>query len=287
MDFESVHQAVTRSDAGWTPKRTPLSDLPPEDRRKYLGFVPAPGHATLLEREQSAATKAAASLAFAVPLPASVDWRSRNGSNFITPVRDQGPCGSCVAFGAIAAMEAQFQIRDNDPSSGIDLSEADLFYCTAEAKEGRACGGLNQGWWPSNALLALQNDGVVDEACFPYTAGDQPCNTCADAASRVNNLSSFSTLTTPFAMKSWLASTGPLVTTINVYDDFVHYGGGIYKHVTGGLGGGHCMCVVGYDDDRGCWILKNSWNTWWGDAGFISIAYGEVAVDHTMYGVQV
>jgi C1A family cysteine protease len=289
VDYHSVHQEVTSKGASWQPRQTPLSNLSPEDVRKRLGFVPPAGTSSLLERERSATDKSTAAVAAfaAVPLPPSVDWRNRGGANYVTPVRDQGPCGSCCAFGTIAAMEAQMQIRDHTPGSALDLSEADLFYCVAEAMENRACAGPNGGWWPSNALLALQKRGVVDEACFPYTAGDQPCLRCPDAERRIAKLTSFSTLTTPWAMKGWLAATGPLVTTISVYEDFPHYGGGVYRHVTGALLGGHCLCVVGYDDAQSCWILKNSWREDWGDQGYVSIAYGEVGVDHTMYGVAV
>jgi len=290
MNIEIVRREVQRAAAPWEPKDTQLSRLPPEELRKRLGYVPGPGERTLLEHESGAKAKLSVALAAvaAAARPASFDWRNRNGGNFITPVRDQGSCGSCVAFGTLAVMEAQIQISRNDPNTGIDLAEADLFYCIAEAQQSRACDGANGGWWPTAALAALVSDGVVDEACFPYVAGDQPCNRCADWQNRKQKIVSSSTLTSAEDMKVSLSSAGPLVTTISVYEDFAHYASGVYKHVTGALEGGHCIAVVGYDDGQSAWIIKNSWGTTdWGIGGFGLIGYGEVGVDDTMYGITV
>lgn len=171
----------------------------------------------------------------------------------------------------------------------IDLSEAYLFYCIAEAQQNRACDGANGGWWPDAALDALRDNGVPDDACFPYTAGDQPCNACADVANRLTRIAAWTQLGDLTAMKSWIAQTGPVVTTLSVYEDFGHYGpdSGVYQHVTGALLGGHCVCVVGYDDGKQCWIIKNSWDTTWGDEGFGLIEYGQVGIDALMYGIRV
>ncbi len=87
-------------------------------------------------------------------------------------------------------------------------------------------------------------------------------------------------------MKKWLSTRGSLATCLTVYDDFYAYRTGVYRHVTGNLAGGHCVCCVGYDDAQGCWICKNSWSTGWGDAGFFRIAYGQVGIDATMWAVD-
>ena len=87
-------------------------------------------------------------------------------------------------------------------------------------------------------------------------------------------------------MKVWLATRGPLVTYMTVYDDFYYYAGGVYQHSTGNLDGGHCVCVIGYDDNQGAWICRNSWGTGWGAAGFFLIAYGQVGIDAQMWAVE-
>jgi len=64
-----------------------------------------------------------------------------------------------------------------------------------------------------------------------------------------------------------------------VYQDFFSYRSGIYKHVSGGLAGYHCIMIAGYDDTQQCWICKNSWGTGWGENGWFRIGYGECQID--------
>ena len=79
--------------------------------------------------------------------------------------------------------------------------------------------------------------------------------------------------------KNVLATKGPMVAGMAVYQDFSSYHTGVYHHVSGSLRGYHCISVVGYDDGLKCWICKNSWNTGWGDGGFFKIGYGECQID--------
>jgi len=74
--------------------------------------------------------------------------------------------------------------------------------------------------------------------------------------------------------------------TLTVYDDFFGYAGGVYHHVTGNVAGGHCVCMVGYDDPQGCWICKNSWGTGWGESGYFSIGYGECGIEGMVHAVD-
>jgi C1A family cysteine protease len=290
MNLDELRKAAVKSGAPWTPKATPVSELSPEQARKRLGFVPPPGTIGVVAREQRAVGKLSRQLIAAAPpvsIPIQFDWRDKGDVDFITPVRDQGDCGSCVAFAALAVMEAQIRITDGTPDVPVDLSEAHLFYCLA-ADEGRGCDGAFAGWWPDAALAALQVVGAVDEACFPYMAGGQPCNPCPDWKKRLRKISAFEEILEAGAMKQWIAEKGPLVTTAAIYEDFFHYGpgSGIYSYVAGDLVGGHCLCVVGYDDVRGCWSVKNSWGAdAWGDGGFGDIAYGQIGVDDTMYAM--
>jgi len=70
-----------------------------------------------------------------------------------------------------------------------------------------------------------------------------------------------------------------LSAALTVYNDFFSYSSGVYRHVSGEAAGGHCVCVVGYNDAGGYWICKNSWGDGWGDDGFFRIAYGECGID--------
>lgn len=292
LDLGRLNEVLGNVNARWTAAQ------PAGEHR--LGFVPGPADQSLEVREQLALSNhtrfmatSGARAAAAPSYPTAIDWRNFPGQgavsagNYVTGVRDQGSCGSCVAFGTLAAFEAASLIGANNPGQEVDYSEADLFYCHAEAEQQRQCDGPNGGWWPDAALTCCQNPGVVDEACFPYTAGDQACNKCADWNTRLNQISQWQKLTDPAAMKQWLATNGPLITCITVYEDFFSYSSGVYHHVSGALAGGHCICCVGYDDAQQFWICKNSWNTTWGEQGFFNIAYGQVGVDATMWALQI
>jgi len=279
----AVQAALSEARATWQAGANFLTELPSQQRRLYLGFTP-PGDLTLQILEETAK---GVSVGHRVGLqaaayPASFDWRNRSGQNFITPVRDQGACGSCVAFGTTAAVEGTLRVQRVDSTLAVDLSEASLFYCIG-ASQGRNC---STGWWPQDALTGYQNLGVPDESCFPYTAGDQACSQCADWAQCVTKITSFHGVSTVADMKTWLSSRGPMSACLTVYDDFFSYTSGVYHHVTGNLAGGHCVCFVGYDDTQSCWICKNSWGTGWGDSGFFRIAYGECGIEGMVHAVD-
>ncbi len=259
-----------------------MAELSPGERKVRLGYAPGPGEEILEQRAQRALASLTAPRLVRTGFAPSYDLRNVGGANFITPVRDQGGCGSCVAFGTAAAVEGTLRVTRRDPSLDVNLSEAHLFYCYAR-EQGRSCA---TGWWPSAALDAMKAGGVVDEACFPYTAGDQPCNLCPDWENHLTKISGWHTISDPLAMKAWIAAHGPLVTCFAVYSDFFHYVSGVYRHQAGDLEGGHCVCVVGYDDAQGCWICKNSWGTRWGENGFFRIAYGDCGIDSTMWTVD-
>jgi C1A family cysteine protease len=279
-----VQAAIRESGAKWVAATTELTGLSRQEKELRLGAVPPPDQASLDTRERIARASLEAGVGITAPCaPAAYDLTNVAGKNFITPVRNQRNCGSCVAFGTIAAVEGTTRVKRNDPSLDVDLSEAHLFYCHGAA-EGRNCGN---GWWPDNALNAARDKGVVDETCYPYTAGDQPCRPCSDWQSRVTKISAWSQLSTAASMKEWLSTNGPVAACFKVYDDFYSYHSGIYRYVTGDLLGGHCVCVVGYNDADGCWLCKNSWGTTFGENGFFRIGYGECGIDYTMWAVQV
>jgi C1A family cysteine protease len=249
--------------------------------------VPGPGESSLEEQERLAAAQphaqaAAAGAAQAAGAAPSVDLRNVSGSNFVTPITDQGGCGSCVAFGTVATVESTQRLRRDDANLQVDLSEAQLFYCYGGAA-GRNCAN---GWWVPAAMEAFKH-GVCDEACFPYTAGDQSCKLCGGWEDRATKIVNWHEVTNTAAMKEWLSGLhGPLTACFTVYEDFYNYRSGIYHHVSGGVVGGHCVSIVGYNDPGQFWICKNSWGSSWGENGFFRIAYGQCGIDSSMYAVD-
>jgi C1A family cysteine protease len=282
LEPSQLNVILTAENAGWQAGETSLSGLSSDEQRLRLGYEPGEGEESLEQRMQISSANLAVICATAYGAPAAVDLRNFNGKNYITSVKDQGGCGSCVAFGTAATVEGALQRQRDDPDLMVDFSEAHLFYCIAKS-QGRNCGN---GWWLGPALDAFKNPGVVDEGCFPYTAGDQACKLCSDWQSRVIKITGWHVLTSAAQMKEWIATRGPLDTAFTVYSDFFAYKSGVYKHVTGGVSGGHCVCCVGYDDAQGCWICKNSWGKGWGDQGFFRIAYGQCGIDSSMWAVD-
>ena len=270
MPQKGVHRlsaAIRAKGFDWVgDEAQPLATLSATEQRAYLGLS--------VSDEELAATAAAiksqtALSAFrAVAAPAAIDWRN-NGGDWTTPIKDQQSCGSCVSFGTCATLESRIKIKCRNASMTPDLSEAHLFYCGC----GNCC---NTGWGFTNALDFCKNTGVALESAFPYTPGNQPCKAGLTPYSK---LSAWTAVLAVADRKNVLATNGPMVAGMAVYQDFFAYRTGVYRHATGALAGYHAICVVGYDDAQQCWICKNSWNTTWGDNGWFRIGYGDSMID--------
>jgi len=290
FSLEQLKTAIEEKEAKWHPELTTISQLTVEEQKTRLGLLPTKMELQLAtefkldkpHEEKPAKKKANVNYgALAASLPSKQDWRDVNGVDWTTPIKDQYGCGSCVAFGTIAALDALLRIRTfNDPNEAIDLSEAHLLFCG---------GGSCNGWHMDAACNYLKSNGVPDEACFPYAKGLQvkTCATCSDWQNRIDHTKILSWTNTKDVneMKKNLVENGPQITGMAVYQDFFSYAGGVYQYVTGSLAGYHCVAVVGYDDGAGCWICKNSWGTGWGEAfkgqrGWFRIKYGQCGMEN-------
>ena len=300
MGIDGLQGHIEAQGLHWVAQETELSNLPLDDLRRVLGSgaEPPPGEPTLQDRQDmvearlarlageagavaEAESVAGAPAPAAPPAPpASVDWRNVGGKNYVTPVEDQGTSGACAAFSTIAAFESCVQIARGNPDPPIDLSEADLWYCFGPGKNPGA------NWWPTLALPGIVA-GVVDEACYPFTDTPQACGRCASGVP--TKAVGWKTLKAVADMKQWLAQHGPVIAAIMLFQDFVQYKSGVYAPVRGPSNqwvGSHCICVIGYDDARSAWIVKNSWGTArWGTGGFGEIAYGACSIDSQMWGI--
>ncbi|MET0785732.1 MAG: C1 family peptidase [Paenisporosarcina sp.] len=124
-------------------------------------------------------------------------------------------------------------------------------------------------------MQVLPPQKLSKEDYFPYQDNSPPCRTCQDRDKQVVHIKKHAEILDVDARKKYLSNIGPLIGGLDVYEDFLSYGKGVYSHVTGERRGGHCISVVGYDDKAGCWICKNSWGPDWGDNGFFKMAYGD------------
>lgn len=278
LDLAALRSDLERSAAQWQFAYTSMTALTEEERVIRLG-VPLPedlDEEQLKIQSQAAAAAARNAIGDGIGAPAAFDLRNVSGVNYTTPVKDQGGCGSCVAFGTVATLEHVTRFTRGTPSLPMDLSEAQMFYCWGKAA-GATCGS---GWFPEPALDAARDKGVTFDDYFPYTAGDQACNVNADWPNHLCKATSWTSLTNNIAgMKQYISQYGSITACFYVYQDFFSYGGGVYHHVSGNLAGGHCVVLVGYDDALGCWIAKNSWGPGWGTGGYVKIGYGECGIE--------
>jgi C1A family cysteine protease len=274
-ELMDLQRAIRDQGHTWNAGSTPLSGLPPEEQDRRLGLHLVP------EEMQRFASMMAEIEAIAAEFPAAWDWRDVEGADWTTAIRDQGACGSCVAFGTVAVLESMLKLHENDASLQPDLSEAHLFFCGC----GNCC---DQGWWPSYALDYARSSGVPDEACFPYQDHNMACSgACADWQDRAARVVTWEEVLDMGARKEWLASRGPVVGCMAVYRDFFSYTGGVYRHTTGDLAGYHAIGVVGYSEADQAWICKNSWGPAWGEQGWFKMGYGQCGIDteFAMFGV--
>ena len=262
-ELAKTRAAIEARGAQWKAGESWVTRLSPEERRTLLG------EKTL---ELGIVEPAGPSLAPAVP-PDAIDWRDKDGYNWVTPVKDQQSCGSCVAFGAVATLESLVRIEENLPDLDIDLSEMHLFNCGG--------GSCNYGWYNSAACSYLQNYGTPDEACWSYQPVDRPCSdTCPDWQSRAVKITNYGYISGIQACATYVA-IAPILVAFEVYTDFYYYTGGIYEHTYGEYEGGHAVCIVGYDTTGlvPYWIVKNSWDSFWGEGGFFRIKMGECDIE--------
>jgi len=199
-------------------------------------------------------------------LPDDIDWRKKN---VVTPVKDQGQCGSCWAFSAIGSTEGAHALATGKL---VSLSEQNLVDCSS--KEGNF--GCNGGLMDQAFKYIIQNKGIDTEESYPYKATDGQC--------QFSNSTIGATLTSYIdiaqgsedSLKDAVANVGPISVAIDASQkSFQFYSSGVYydeKCSSSQLD--HGVLVVGYgkEVDKDYWMVKNSWGTMWGMQGYIMMA---------------
>jgi C1A family cysteine protease len=273
--LDEIRAAISKKGAKWIAGETPISKLSDSEKKRRLGLI-KPTEIDLTAPEMDRVVSLEAPLA---DLPESLDWRA-NGGYYVTPVRNQGSCGSCWAFATAAALESHNLIKDNTPGLNDNRAEEILLSCSSA--------GSCDGGYPSSASSYIRDTGLPPESYFPYTSSrtDDKCsNALPGWDAQTAKISQWYYVTTFSvsidAIKNALYTDGPLVTTMDVYDDFYAYRSGVYECTSDEYEGGHAILLVGYTDDPsvdggGYFIAKNSWDTWWGEDGYFNIAYSQV-----------
>jgi len=279
ISLETIRASIKERGAEWQAARTSVSELSVEKQKSILTLIPTRQELQMVSKldldkplgaPRRVPRESRIPKSGSVGLPTSIDWRNVNGVNWATPIKDEGIYAACVAFGTLGALESLLKIRVyQDPNVTIDLSEAHLHLCSGGGHMNVCCD-------------YLKNNGVPDEACFPYPP--ETAMTCADTCSDWRNridhtkIPSWTNTKDVNTMKTNLVNNGPQITGVVIYDDFLRYESGIYEHVAGRLLGYECVGVFGYNDSDGYWICKNHWGTRWGESGWFRIAYGECGI---------
>lgn len=283
-ELAGLRDALAGLDDPWHCGETRLSRLTRESRRARLG-VPGPSEGQLEARTGLPGRMAEFALAAsreaddehpdAPGLPRTFDLRDVDGRGYVTSVKDQGERGSCSAFATVAALETTAAYARRAPGLALDLSEAHLYFGHAAAREAI----LPDGTWPDEMFADCAAIGVTFEDCYGYTDDDAYGLNPAwrDRSAKATGVVDLSR--DPVAIKRHILRHGAVAACLLIYDDLFHYTGGVYRHTTEETSGGHCVALVGWDDDAGCWLAKNSWGEDWGEGGFLRIAYGEAFIE--------
>lgn len=232
----------------------PFADLSTDEFNKlYTGWVPPQNESAYGERVVYDDDVAAD----------SVDWREKNA---VTAVKNQGRCGSCWAFSATEGVESQAFLSGKYP-----LTEMSAQQITSCDKGSSGC----NGGWPGSAFDYLKKAGGLEkDADYPYTAGGGTTGSCKFVAAKAyEKVTGYKTAAKGEDSMLKGLQSNPF--------SICHQTGG-WQHYTGGSimtscssGGGHCTQLIGYSSDKDYWIVKNSWGTSWGSAGYIYIKKGK------------
>jgi len=203
--------------------------------------------------------------------PDAIDWREKNA---VTPVKNQGQCGSCWAFGAVGGLEGATAIKTGTLP---DCSEQELVSCDTEQSQ-----GCNGGWHYTAFDWVKGNgaNGIDTQASYPYTGKDDACQT--DKVTDGENVAATCTgrvdvPKTEEALKEAVGNNGPV--SIAVKADMIFwqlYSGGILDDPLCFGQVNHAVLAVGYGSDgKDFWIIKNSWGSGWGESGYVRLVRGK------------
>ena len=269
--FEANLQDIithNRGDHSWKKGVNQFTDRTPEEFRQLLGFDKALGaHYNEIETP---------TLEFSTPrndLPASVDWRQKG---VVTPVKDQGQCGSCWTFATAETVESYWAIATGEL---MTLSEQQVASCTANPLKCGGSGGCGGGILQLAFESIIKHGGLASEWTYPYISyqgNNYGCMFHNRTTRPVAHLKGFQKLpsneNTPVLNA---IQNGPLGISVDA-SAWHSYESGVFNgcnQVNPDID--HAVVLEGYGTDsttgEDYWLVRNSWSPTWGEKGYIRI----------------
>ncbi|XP_053552006.1 cathepsin K-like [Bombina bombina] len=197
-------------------------------------------------------------------IPEYIDYRKKG---YVTPVQNQGYCGSCWAFSSVGALEGQLMKKTG---SIVSLSPQNLVDCDTDNY------GCNGGYMTNAFGYVRDNGGIDSDASYPYIGQDEGC--LYKPSGKAAGCRSYKEIAkgSEQALKRAVAQVGPVSVSIDAsLPSFHFYNKGVYyDRNCDSEGINHAVLVVGYGNRQGIkhWIIKNSWGDQWGNKGYILMA---------------
>jgi len=196
-------------------------------------------------------------------LAPSVDWTAEGA---VTPVKDQGQCGSCWAFATTGALEGAWQLATAQPV--VSFSEQQLVDCSTQ---NYGC----QGGWQDRAFAYEKHHPVCTEASYPYNAEEGTCEivSCTVAIPRGSVVGFYDVPIEDERALMEAVAQQPVAVSIEADQDaFQFYQEGILTKECGNKTD-HAVLLVGYGTENGMgyWTVKNSWGDSWGEQGYVRL----------------
>jgi len=227
-----------------------FADLSAEEFTAYKGFVKHPKIAAPVFVDKGN-----------VELPTSLDWRTKGA---VTPVKDQGQCGSCWAFSATEGVESAWFLAGNTIPV---LSEQQIVDCDTVDQ------GCDGGDLPTAFQYIVSAGGLESESDYPYQAQDGSCNfDASDIVAKISGFQYATQSTNETEMQVAMVANGPLSICVDAETWQFYSGGIITSDCANSLD--HCVQAVGFDTDPTgipYWIVRNSWGTDWGMNGYLEV----------------
>jgi C1A family cysteine protease len=210
-------------------------------------------------------------------LPTSVDWTKKGA---VTPVKDQGQCGSCWAFSTTGSVESAWFLKNG---TLVSLSEQQLVDCSVE--EGNQ--GCDGGLMDYAFQYIIDNKGLTSESVYPYTATGP--NTCVNGTVSYSKISAYKDVpaNSETALMSAISVQPVSVAVEADQNSFQFYSGGVMTKACG-TNLDHGVLAVGYGTVGGqdYYLVKNSWGADWGAKGYIMLGRGAAFGAAGQCGIQ-